>query len=72
MNWVRTLGLLAVVLVGAGVGLVAATLLTLNGLFVDSAWQAPALVTLLALLGFLAVFAAVGRPWGRGVSTPYW
>jgi hypothetical protein len=36
-----------------------------------SDWQIPGLVTALALLVGLAVYAALGRPW-QDTHTPYW
>jgi len=64
--------LLAAILVAAGVGFTLATLVTVNGLFVSSAWQTPAFVTLVVLALSLFVFAALGRPWEYGTSTSYW
>jgi hypothetical protein len=52
------------------------TAVSLAGVGVDSQlpgsdWQLPGLVTALALLAGLAVYASLGRPW-RDMDTPYW
>jgi hypothetical protein len=73
MNVRRLLGGLALAVLA---GWLLLTVAALAGVGVDSQlpgseWQLRGLVTALALVAGLAVYAALGRPW-RAMQTPYW
>lgn len=73
MNARKLIAGIALAVLGAWILL---TVISLAGVGVDSQlvgsdWQAPGLVTGLALLAGLSLYAALGRPW-RDTNTPYW
>jgi len=72
MGWRRTAGALVVATVAVSAVGIVASLVTTNGLLLDSVWQAAALVTLGFVVAVLGVFAAAGRPWRRRLSSTYW
>jgi hypothetical protein len=51
---------------------VAVSVFTTNQLFFDSAWQSAALASIAFIAATVLLFAAIGRPWRRTSSTPYW
>lgn len=72
MNWRKTFGVLAVVLVaGTAVG-VLATLATANDLLLGSTQQSAALATAAVVLAGLAAIVLLGRPSRSWLGTPYW
>lgn len=72
MNWRRTAGGLAVLLVAAVVVGVAVTLATANDLFLASARRLPALVTLAVVLVGLGAVVVLGGPSRDWLDNPYW
>ncbi len=66
------LGTLAGVVVVAALLGVLVSLVTVNGLFLGSAWAVPALLTTAVTAVTLVVVALTGGPTDRWKRTPYW
>lgn len=66
------LGLTATGLVAALVGGTLASFVTTNGLFVETAWATPALVTLALVAAIVLALAALSGPRRDWLSSPYW
>lgn len=73
MEKMRILGGAAVLLIAVGLGGILASLVTNNQLFIGSTeFTAAATATLVAFIGAIVAFVAVGRPWRFWKRTPYW
>jgi hypothetical protein len=73
MEKTRILGGAAVLLITVGLGGILASLVTSNELFIGSTpYSVPAIATLLAFVGAIGVFVAIGRPWESWDRTAYW
>jgi hypothetical protein len=73
MEKTHILGGAAVLLITVGLGGILASLVTSNELFIGSTpYSVPAIATLLAFVGAIGVFVAIGRPWESWDRTAYW
>ena len=73
MEKMRILGGAAVLLITVGIGGILASLVTSNELFTGSTpYSVPAIATLIAFVGAIGLFVAVGRPWESWDRTAYW